>query len=201
MNNFEQNKNEIERRTGNGATMCKVLFELRTGDDSCSNVNCADCEKANIEWLLAEYEEPKEEPNTEKYRKKPVVVEAYQTNEPMIIHTLEGDMRADIGDYIITGVNGEQYPCKPDIFDKTYEKVDGEPKDDGWHDLEVNPKDVPETSGQYLVRIAEEEGNLLIHEYYSVAHYLRGENEWRVDGTMYFNSKLEIGVKEWKEIE
>lgn len=40
------------------------------------------------------------------------------------IKTLEGEMRADIGDYIIKGVNGEFYPCKPDIFEKTYEKVE-----------------------------------------------------------------------------
>jgi len=59
-----------------------------------------------------------------KYRKKPVVIEAYQTNCELIIHTLEGDMKASVGDYIITGVNGEQYPCKPDIFEKTYEKVE-----------------------------------------------------------------------------
>jgi hypothetical protein len=58
------------------------------------------------------------------YRKKPVVIEAYQTDKEMIIHTLEGDMKADIGDYIITGVQGEQYPCKPDIFEQTYKKVD-----------------------------------------------------------------------------
>lgn len=60
-----------------------------------------------------------------KYRKKPVIVEAYQTDKEMIIHTLEGDMKASIGDYIITGVNGEQYPCKPDIFEKTYEALKG----------------------------------------------------------------------------
>ena len=59
-----------------------------------------------------------------KYRKKPVVVEAYQTDKELIIHTLEGDMKANVGDYIITGVNGEQYPCKPDIFEKTYEEVE-----------------------------------------------------------------------------
>ena len=41
----------------------------------------------------------------------------------LIIPTLEGDMRASIGDYIIKGVNEEFYPCKPDIFGKTYEKV------------------------------------------------------------------------------
>lgn len=37
------------------------------------------------------------------------------------IHTLEGTMRADIGDWIIKGVKGEFYPCKPDIFEATYE--------------------------------------------------------------------------------
>ena len=58
-----------------------------------------------------------------KYVKKPVVIEAYQTDKEMIIHTLEGDMKASVGDYIITGVHGEQYPCKPDIFEETYEPV------------------------------------------------------------------------------
>lgn len=61
---------------------------------------------------------------TRKYRKKPVVIEAYQTDKEQVIHTLEGDMKADIGDYIITGVKGEQYPCKPDIFEQTYEPVE-----------------------------------------------------------------------------
>lgn len=64
-----------------------------------------------------------------KYRKKPVVIEAYQTDRKVEIHTLEGTMTADVGDYIITGVHGEQYPCKPDIFEETYEMVgeqDGE---------------------------------------------------------------------------
>lgn len=40
-----------------------------------------------------------------------------------IIPTLEGNMTANEGDYIIKGVNGEFYPCKPDIFNKTYEEV------------------------------------------------------------------------------
>lgn len=59
-----------------------------------------------------------------KFRKKPVVIEAYQTNKEMVIHTLEGNNHASVGDWIITGVNGEQYPCKPDIFAKTYEPVE-----------------------------------------------------------------------------
>lgn len=58
-----------------------------------------------------------------KYRKKPVVIEAVQTQEEIIIETLEGNMKASPGDWIITGVNGERYPCKPDIFEKTYEVV------------------------------------------------------------------------------
>lgn len=59
----------------------------------------------------------------QKYQKKPVVIEAYKTDVPMIIHTLEGDMKANVGDYVITGLRGEKYPCKPDIFEKTYERV------------------------------------------------------------------------------
>ena len=82
------------------------------------------------------------------YRKKPIVIEAIQLEDlevytlmsiqhlvglgkyifevkgdGLIIKTLEGDMRASIGDWIIKGVQGEFYPCKPDIFEKTYEKV------------------------------------------------------------------------------
>ena len=60
----------------------------------------------------------------EKFRKIPVVIEAYQTDEEMEIETLEGVMKADKGDWIIKGVKGELYPCKPDVFEMTYEKVD-----------------------------------------------------------------------------
>ena len=77
-----------------------------------------------------------------KYRKKPVVVEAIQwtgdnTAEIMrwvgdnayfrgtlYIKTLEGNYRASVGDYIIKGIKGEFYPCKPVIFEKTYEPVE-----------------------------------------------------------------------------
>jgi hypothetical protein len=83
-----------------------------------------------------------------RYRKRPVVIEAIQlemTKESfeaayafigtnvdfekaqdgsfINIKTLEGTMQAQIGDFIIKGVNGEFYPCKPDIFAKTYEEV------------------------------------------------------------------------------
>ena len=85
-----------------------------------------------------------------KFRKKPVVIEAIQYDGTensvveilqlketassarsirvdagdLLISTLEGVMRADKGDWIIKGVNGDLYPCKPDIFDKTYEPIE-----------------------------------------------------------------------------
>ena len=78
-----------------------------------------------------------------KYRKKPVVIEAMQfrigngsaikefcptaeydaERAVFVISTLEGDMTAADGDWIIKGVEGEFYPCKPDIFEQTYEEV------------------------------------------------------------------------------
>lgn len=57
------------------------------------------------------------------YQKKPVLVTAYKTTEEKDIETLEGVMHASIGDFIITGVHGEQHPCKPDIFLQTYDYI------------------------------------------------------------------------------
>lgn len=86
-----------------------------------------------------------------KFRKKPVVIEATQWfkdgDHPAVVHssamharpispgilypsnkryikTLEGNMEVIPGDWIITGVKGEHYPCKPDIFEATYEPVE-----------------------------------------------------------------------------
>ena len=59
----------------------------------------------------------------EKFQKIPLIVEAYQTEVEQDIETLEGTMHANVGDWIIRGVKGELYPCKPDIFEKTYERV------------------------------------------------------------------------------
>ena len=59
-----------------------------------------------------------------KFRKKPVVIEAEKCVDRTIIRTLEGDMTAEVGDWIITGVEGEIYPCKPHIFEQTYEPVE-----------------------------------------------------------------------------
>lgn len=59
-----------------------------------------------------------------KFEKIPVVIEAYQTDEEVYIETLEGTMKADKGDWIIKGVKGELYPCKPDVFEMTYKKME-----------------------------------------------------------------------------
>jgi len=80
-----------------------------------------------------------------KFRKKPVIIEAVQwtgnnfdevkefvntsaiaketTTDCLLVRTLEGVMRASVGDWIIKGVHGEFYPCKPDIFEQTYKPV------------------------------------------------------------------------------
>lgn len=58
-----------------------------------------------------------------KFRKKPVVIEAEQITEEIRIETLEGVMTGKVGDWLITGVNGEKYPCRNDIFLKTYDPV------------------------------------------------------------------------------
>ncbi len=88
-----------------------------------------------------------------KFRKKPLVIDAVQFTKEMFdtninipegvicnstkydpeigkiteygfcIRTLEGDMTVSVGDWIITGIKGEKYPCKPDIFEATYELV------------------------------------------------------------------------------
>lgn len=60
-----------------------------------------------------------------KVRKIPVVVDAIQTDSDQYIETLEGTMKASAGDWIVTGVDGERYPVKPDIFKKTYEIIRG----------------------------------------------------------------------------
>ena len=59
-----------------------------------------------------------------KFRKKPVVIEAEQLIERTEIKTLEGVMVGNPGDWLITGVAGERYPCRDDIFRATYEEVE-----------------------------------------------------------------------------
>lgn len=61
-----------------------------------------------------------------RFRKKPVEVEAIRISRPMTVDTLEGTMMGNPGDWLITGVKGEQYFCKDDIFRETYEPVDAD---------------------------------------------------------------------------
>ncbi len=61
-----------------------------------------------------------------KFRKIPVEISADRILESVVVHTLEGDMRANAGDWMIRGVKGEYYPCRDDIFRLTYEPVDEE---------------------------------------------------------------------------
>lgn len=58
------------------------------------------------------------------FRKKPIVIRAVKAQSTWTIPTLEGTMTANPGDWIIEGVNGEFYPCKADIFEKTYEAAE-----------------------------------------------------------------------------
>lgn len=59
-----------------------------------------------------------------KYRKKPIVIDAVQLKKATLVQTLEGEMLGDAGDWLITGVKGEKYVCRKDIFKMTYEKVE-----------------------------------------------------------------------------
>ena len=89
-----------------------------------------------------------------KYRKKPVVIEAWEYNKgrdmpewvaeavstrvgssSLFVKTLEGEHEAKHGDFLIQGVKGEVYPCKPDIFAMTYDKVED--------NVKIYPEDVP----------------------------------------------------------
>ena len=65
-----------------------------------------------------------------RYMKKPVVIEAERLTEEKHIETLEGTMKGNAGDWLIRGVEGELYPCKDEIFKKTYIPTDG--KEEGF---------------------------------------------------------------------
>lgn len=53
-----------------------------------------------------------------------MVIQAYECKKEEVIHTMEGDMVASVGDYVIIGLKGERYPCKPDVFWASYEEAD-----------------------------------------------------------------------------
>lgn len=55
--------------------------------------------------------------------KKPIPIRCHQMDEPFIVHTLEGDMKGEKGDWLMVGVNGEMYPCSNEIFKKSYDLI------------------------------------------------------------------------------
>jgi len=65
-----------------------------------------------------------------KFRKRAIVIDAIKMGRPFTVETKEGTMTGKAGDWLITGIAGEQYPCDNDIFHQTYE-----PKD--WNDVEA----------------------------------------------------------------
>ena len=125
MNSANQTLEAIKNKK---ALLTKEKNEAIAYIEECYNHDMDILNKEEKEWLEQFDDIPiddiyKEDSQVKKYRKKPIIVEAYQTNEEIEIKTLEGTMKANKGDYIITGIHGEQYPCKPDIFKETYEEV------------------------------------------------------------------------------
>ncbi len=74
---------------------------------------------AEIMFWIGQHQ-PKPEPNSVSVKRLAFV----NDDNDLIIHTLEGDMKANVGDFIIRGVMNEFYACKPSIFQQTYEKVE-----------------------------------------------------------------------------
>jgi len=111
-----------------------------------------------------------------KYRKKPVVIEALQytgnfdeiekfvggdsenRNGELIVATLEGRLHASNNDYIIKGVKGEFYPCKPDIFEMTYElaSTSSQTTSDKWKEYQDWLNEPLELSDEEIMKGAEE---------------------------------------------
>lgn len=60
---------------------------------------------------------------TKLYIKKPIPIKAIQIDHEFVVGTLEGLMHGNAGDYIITGIHGEQYPCAKTIFEESYDEV------------------------------------------------------------------------------
>lgn len=125
MNSANQTLEAIKNKK---ALLTKEKNEAIAYIEECYNHDMDILNKEEKEWLEQFDDIPiddiyKEDSQVKKYRKKPIIVEAYVANEEEYIKTLEGTMKANKGDYIITGVKGEQYPCKPDVFKQTYEEV------------------------------------------------------------------------------
>lgn len=123
MNSANQNLQAVKNRK---ALITKKYHEAKKRLEEKYAEDMTILDKEEKEWLEQFDEVPIEDiyrNETRRYRKKPLIVEAYVATEEEYIETLEGTMKANIGDYVITGVKGEKYPCKPDVFHETYEVV------------------------------------------------------------------------------
>lgn len=125
MNSANQTLQAIKNKK---ALLTKEKNESIAYIEECYKKDMEVLNKEEKEWLEQFDDIPiddiyKEDSQVKKYRKKPIIVEAYVATKEEYIKTVEGTMKADKGDYVITGIRGERYPCKPDIFHETYEEV------------------------------------------------------------------------------
>lgn len=158
------------------------------------------------------------------YRKKPVTIEAVQfdglnpteikdfvgenceveiyDNEVtppvarIVIHTLEGDMEVSKGDYVIKGVKGEFYPCKPDIFQQTYESTETQ--------KELEEEMTRFIEAHYHTRFDEtlENGNapLTVFDFEDIArHFAEWGAEHLRDSTKMIDKSLEEAAEEYTQ--
>lgn len=137
---------------GEWASIFDLAYRARRGDEAAiAVVNAVGIQLADINGTVYICRNWRGRVNMAQFRKKPVVIEAFrwtggpdQEEDPvwikeainqgkvyfqggdspyLTIETLEGAMRASVGDWVIKGIKGEIYPCKPDIFAATYEAV------------------------------------------------------------------------------
>jgi hypothetical protein len=66
---------------------------------------------------------PNEEQNWLNVRKKPIIIQAVQVNEPFTVDSMEGTMSGKAGDYLMKGVKGELYICDREVFESSYDVV------------------------------------------------------------------------------
>lgn len=164
-----------------------------------------------------------------RYVKRPVIVEAikfedstecfdkllalgldpvrigYDVKPPVLhIDTLEGEMTAQLGDYIIRGVNGEFYPCKPDIFEKTYAKEGSYPTKHlsfgaAFDYLKIGNVDymrLPQWKEDVKIRIQRPDENSKMRAPYLYVESRFGRVPWKETMIELFSDEWEVGFDE-----
>lgn len=123
MNSANQNLQAIKNKK---ALITKKYNRARKRLEEHYHKDMAILDKEEKEWLEQFDDVPVEEiykDKPRKYRKKPLIVEAYQTDHEIEITTLNGPVSAHAGDYIIKDTKGVPYPCDREVFEETYEEV------------------------------------------------------------------------------